>query len=121
MIPFVPVKHVSNVREGSHMAGVRYIPPNQCYFAGDAREQFHSKLFSFIDFGPRAKAFLSACGTKDEPSVEEVVRILLDNPQQFLHLADGRDKYDFNGVITILFFNCHILQFSHRNAQHCNQ
>ena len=121
VMPFVPVKHIPRIREGSRTAGVRYLPPNQCYFAGDAREQFHSKLFSFIDFGPRAKAFLSACGTKDEPSVEEVARILLDNPQQFLQLADGREKYDFDGFITVLFFNYHISQFPHRNAQHCNQ
>lgn len=120
-MPFVPMKHVPRIREGSQTAGARYLPPNQCYFAGDAREQFHSKLFSFIDFGPRAKAFLSACGTKNEPSVEEVARILLDNPQQFLQLADGREKYGFNGSIIVLLSDCHILQFPRRNAQHCSQ
>jgi hypothetical protein len=35
---------------------------------------------------------LSACGTKNEPNVEEVTLILLDNPHQFYELAEGREK-----------------------------
>lgn len=92
--PIVPTKHVPRIVKGSHPVkqGIRWLPPNQCYFAGDARAQFHSKLFSFVDFGSLANAFLSACGTKHEPSVEEVIDILLDNPHQFYELADGRDR-----------------------------
>lgn len=65
----------------------------QCYFKGDSQAQFHSKLFTFVDFGPNANAFLSACGVKNEPSVEEIAKILLDNPRQFYDLAEGREKY----------------------------
>jgi hypothetical protein len=88
----VPTKHLPQVGKESTGSGLRWLPPNQCYFAGDSRAQFHSKLFSFIDFGPRANTFLTACGTKTEPSVEEVTHILLENPHQFYELADGREK-----------------------------
>jgi hypothetical protein len=91
-MPIVPTRHTPCIGKEVQASGLRWLPPNQCYFAGDSRAQFHSKLFSFIDFGSRANTFLSACGTKNEPSVEEVTRILLDNPNQFYELADGRDK-----------------------------
>lgn len=91
----VPIKDNSNVGKGAPIPGLRWLPPNQCYFAGDSRAQFHSKLFAFVDFGAPANTFLSVCGTKNEPSVEEVTRILLDNPHQFYELADGRDKCAF--------------------------
>jgi hypothetical protein len=49
-------------------------------------------LFVFVDFGTSANSFLKACGTKGEPSVEEIVQILLKNPRAFFELAEGRDK-----------------------------
>jgi hypothetical protein len=91
-MPIVPTKHIPRNMIGVQASGIRWLPPIQCYFAGDARAQFHSKLFSFIDFGSRGNAFLSACGTKHEPSVEEVAHILLDDPHRFYELADGRDR-----------------------------
>ncbi|KAI9067076.1 hypothetical protein FKP32DRAFT_1644765 [Trametes sanguinea] len=84
-MPFVPVK-LGN-------GAIRHLPPTQCYFKGDSQAQFHSKLFTFVDFGTTANAFLSACGVKHEPSVEEVTKILLDNPRRFYELADGRENY----------------------------
>ena len=72
--------------------GPRWLPPNQCYFKGESSGQFHSKLFVFVDLGTSANSFLKACGTKGEPSVEEIVQILLKNPRQFFDLAEGRDK-----------------------------
>ncbi|PCH38307.1 hypothetical protein WOLCODRAFT_96891 [Wolfiporia cocos MD-104 SS10] len=83
-LPFVPV-----AQEGK----TRMLPPSHCYFKGDSNAQIHSKLFVFIDFGTQANAFLSACGTKHEPSVEEIAKILLQNPHQFFQLADGRNNY----------------------------
>jgi hypothetical protein len=67
----------------------RWLPPIHCYFGGDAQDKFHSKLFVFINFGTRANAFLSACGTKREPSVEEVVVTLLDDPHKFYSLTES--------------------------------
>jgi len=72
--------------------GPRLLPPNQCYFKGEFGGQFHSKLFVFVDFGTSANSFLKACGTKGEPSVEEIALILLRDPRKFFQLAEGRDK-----------------------------
>lgn len=67
--------------------------PRQCYFRGsNGGQQLHSKLFTFVDFGLPANQFLSACGTKREPTVEEVAQILLENPRRFYETAEGRDK-----------------------------
>ena len=78
--------------ESPESAGLRLLPPNQCYFKGESSGQFHSKLFVFVDFGTSANSFLKACGTKGEPSVEEIAQILLKDPRGFFELAEGRDK-----------------------------
>ena len=72
--------------------GLRLSPPNQCYFKGESSGQFHSKLFVFVDFGTSANSFLKACGTKGEPSVEEIALILLKDPRQFFELAGGQKR-----------------------------
>src|ERR1700721_2550961 len=88
-LPMVPVTDTSKVKE---ISSTRWMPPNRCYFGSDTRAQFHSKLFIFIDFGHLANNFLSACGTKREPSVEEIAEILLAGPRKFYELANGCDK-----------------------------
>ena len=84
---FVPVK-----AENGTVGPTRWLPPNQCYLGSQASESFHSRLFIFVDFGSGANAFLSACGTKSQPSVEEVAKILLADPRQFYELANGPIK-----------------------------
>lgn len=66
--------------------------PKECYFKRDSEQNFHSKLFVFVDFGTKANNFLSACGVKHEPSVEEIVQILLADPRKFYDLAGAREK-----------------------------
>lgn len=83
---FVPV--VSTGEKGA----IQRLPPIQCYFAGTGGSELHSKLFAFVDFGPHANAFLRACGTKQEPSVEEIAQTLLAEPRRMYELANGRDK-----------------------------
>ena len=86
---------------------IGWLPPNQCFFGGESEAHFHSKLFLFVDFGALANNFLSACGAKSQPSVEEVVQILLADPRKFYELADGRDKYarDCLAVLAELMLN----------------
>jgi hypothetical protein len=79
------------------------LPPNQCYFLKEVRDRLHSKLFASVDFGPQANSFLSACGAKDEPSVEEIAVILLTNPQRFWDLCQNEDKY-------VPFYYCFLCQ-----------
>lgn len=68
------------------------LPPNQCYFRGKSPSKFHSQLFTFVDFGTSANSFLKACGTKGEPSVEDIALALLRDPQKFFQLIEGWDK-----------------------------
>lgn len=84
--PFVPVKSIGD------KSVIRRLHPIQCYFSGTGGSELHSKLFAFVDFGARANAFLGACGTKQEPSVEEIAQILLADPRRIYQLANGRDK-----------------------------
>ena len=85
-MPFVPVKSVGE------KSVIKRQQPIQCYFSGTRSSELHSKLFAFVDFGARANAFLVACGTKQEPSVEEIAQILLADPQRIYQLANGREK-----------------------------
>ncbi|KAH9177932.1 hypothetical protein EDB89DRAFT_2111997 [Lactarius sanguifluus] len=85
--PFVPVKSTGG------KGVVQGLSPAQCYFARIGVAELHAKLFSFVDFGSRAKIFLAACGIKDEPSVEEIAQILLADPWQFYKLANGYENY----------------------------
>jgi hypothetical protein len=72
----------------------RNYPPNQCYFLRpDAGQRVHSKLFASVDFGARANGFLTALGTKEEPSVDEVAQMLVRAPREFWRLAGGRDAF----------------------------
>lgn len=98
-MPLVPVEELNST--STTMSGkIRLATPTQCYFKGDSEAQIHSKLFTFIDFGP-GNIFLSACGTRHEPTVEEIVRILLEDPRKFFALADGRDKRVFSFCIPL--------------------
>ena len=83
--PFVPVKSTGD-------KGIRRLQPIQCYFSGTGGSELHSKLFAFVDFGARANVFLGTCGTKQEPSVEEIAQILLADPRRIYQLANGREK-----------------------------
>ena len=83
LLPFVPIF----VRaEGPP---TKWLSPSQCYLSADSKESFHSRLFTFVDFGTTSNAFLIACGTRNQPSVEEVAKILLDDPRHFYELSGG--------------------------------
>ncbi|KAK7445396.1 hypothetical protein VKT23_014813 [Stygiomarasmius scandens] len=74
-------------------ASVRFLQPTQCYFGRAAQDNFHSKLFTFVDFGPLANNFLMACGAKQEPSVDEIAQMLLTDPFKFYDLAGGPNNF----------------------------
>ena len=90
---FVPVKVLPTGTNEKWDGRIRLLAPSQCHFNRDTNAQIHSKFFTFVDFGTQANQFLSACGTKHEPTVEEIAQILLEDPRRFYKLAEGRDKY----------------------------
>ncbi|KAG8964407.1 hypothetical protein FRC03_001808 [Tulasnella sp. 419] len=70
--------------------------PGECFFKSDretSTSKIHAKLFTFVDFGSRANIFLRACGVKDQPSVQEVVTLLVKDPKRFLDLAGSPTGY----------------------------
>ena len=70
----------------------RHLPPTHCFFGGQSKGQLHSKLFVFVDFGSAANGFLSAVGTKQEPTVEQIAQMLLADPYKFYQLSEGPQK-----------------------------
>jgi hypothetical protein len=69
------------------------VKPGECYFKrDDGQSHFHSKLFTFIDFGIRANNFLSACGVRNAPTTDEVARTLVADPQGFYSLTGGAER-----------------------------
>ena len=91
MLPIVPTEESETGKD----VKIRMVAPKTCYFKRNEDNNFHSKLFVFVNFGPKANSFLSACGTKHEPSVEEVAEMVLGDPLRFYHLAGGREKCVF--------------------------
>lgn len=89
-LPMVPTR--KDTGEGSKL-DIRWLPPSQCFFARDSEGNFHSKLFVFVNFGTPANGFLSACGTKHEPNVEDVAQMLLKDPHGFYRLAENPNMY----------------------------
>lgn len=85
----VPIETTSPKVDDKGKKAVRLMAPNQCYFKKDSQTSVHSQLFTFVDFGTEANRFLSACGTKVEPTVEEIAQILLENPHRFWKLANS--------------------------------
>lgn len=83
--PFVPVESTE------YRSDIKILQPRRC-FLGKQRSELHSKLFAFVDFGTSGNAFLECCGTSQEPSIEDVARILLADPQRAYELANGREK-----------------------------
>jgi hypothetical protein len=83
--PFVPVESTGD------KVYIKRLRPIQC-FLGNQPSEPHSSLVAFVDFGTRGNKFLENCGTKQEPSIEDVARILLADPRMAYELANGREK-----------------------------
>ncbi|TFK25484.1 hypothetical protein FA15DRAFT_703591 [Coprinopsis marcescibilis] len=86
--PLVPIKNVKD------KAGPTFylLPPSQCYLQAN-KDVIHSKLFTFVDFGGAANSFLMACGARQEPSVDEIAKVLLQDPRAFYALCEGPEQY----------------------------
>ena len=69
-------------------ANLQWVFPTQCYLS-KPKDEFIRNLFIFVDFGENANRFLNACGSKNEPSVRDVVESLIDDPERFYELAGG--------------------------------
>lgn len=102
-LEFVPIAKPTNTpsptsgNTANQPHGSTFVSPNKCYLSkgtnGESSSQgFHSQLFTFVDFGPSANAFLTACGVRQEPTVDELARMLVADPRKFYELAGGYDR-----------------------------
>ncbi|KAF9634005.1 hypothetical protein BFW01_g4900 [Lasiodiplodia theobromae] len=60
---------------------VRHIPPQSC-FVGESKE--FGNILNFVDFGSIANAFLRTVGAKDQPTILELARMVVENPTKVL-------------------------------------
>lgn len=69
-----------------------YLSPSQCFIGAQSSNSVHSSLFTFVNFGNVANSFLMACGAKQEPSIEEIAKILLEDPARYYKLCGEPDR-----------------------------
>ncbi|KAL1648765.1 hypothetical protein SLS58_001944 [Diplodia intermedia] len=73
--PIVPLVSPQNATK------VRHIPPQSC-FVGESKE--FGNILNFVDFGSIANAFLKTVGAKDQPTIQELARMVVENPSKVL-------------------------------------
>ena len=88
---FVPVtKRDSSSLMSGKSKGVRHLAPSLC-FLGDS-EQYRD-LFDYVDFGPAANSFLLRCGSKHEPTIFEVAKLVVREPARIFSTFGSPERY----------------------------
>ncbi|KAK6951833.1 hypothetical protein Daesc_006358 [Daldinia eschscholtzii] len=89
--PIVPVVRRKDLAEKDSKAGhVVHLSPRQCYLGSSA---MYGDIFDFVDFGSSANAFLSACGSKTEPTKLEIAQLAAGEPARLLSVLQSSEKY----------------------------
>ncbi|KAI9436438.1 hypothetical protein H4582DRAFT_2158125 [Lactarius indigo] len=78
-----------------HIGFEGFISGTGLHYHHAPRISFHVLLFWNRGHRAAFEAFFFLCGTRQEPSVEEITQILLANPRQFYELANGRENHLF--------------------------
>lgn len=73
----VPLTKSRNGDKTEHVENIRYVAPNDC-FLGDG-DKF-ADIFDYVDFGQDANVFLLKCGSKHEPSTQELAAKVVREP-----------------------------------------
>ncbi|KAI0600534.1 hypothetical protein F4775DRAFT_546316 [Biscogniauxia sp. FL1348] len=95
--PIVPVTRktrLSNIRSSSSSETktnqVLHLSPRNCYLGSSL---MYGEIFDFVDFGNSANAFLSACGSKTEPTKLEIAQLAAGEPARLLSVLQSPEKY----------------------------
>jgi hypothetical protein len=84
-ISFVPIE----VADG-HL----HKTPAECYLVGSNTPPHYQNLFTYVDLGVGASAFLKECGSQDIPSASKIADELFSDPLAFrLALDDDKTQY----------------------------
>ncbi|OTB07713.1 hypothetical protein M426DRAFT_52940 [Hypoxylon sp. CI-4A] len=94
IVPVVREKRLSILEsqgaDGKRRSGQIYLRPRNCYLGSSMTYQ---EIFDFVDFGSSANAFLSACGSKTEPTKLEVAQLAASEPARLLSVLQSPEKY----------------------------
>ncbi|MCJ1385120.1 hypothetical protein MMC17_008239 [Xylographa soralifera] len=85
---FVPVTTKSSSSKGSN----RFLPPRLC-FLGAGNDDKYSEIFDYVDFGSTANSFLLRCGSKHEPSTQELAQLVVREPARVFTVFESPDRY----------------------------
>ncbi|KAG9080781.1 hypothetical protein FRC06_006170, partial [Ceratobasidium sp. 370] len=91
---FIPAAKTTVSANGTTTSTQQMFRPTQVYF-GNSRERGSAPigLFTYVDFGPKAAAFLRAVGVKDEPTTQEICAIIMQDPKAFKDAIGGYEQY----------------------------
>ncbi|KAI1104289.1 hypothetical protein F4804DRAFT_200439 [Jackrogersella minutella] len=67
-----------------------HLSPRHCYLGSSS---MYGEIFDFVDFGSSANAFLSACGSKTEPTKLEIAQLAAGEPARLLSVLQSPEKY----------------------------
>ncbi|KAI0378588.1 hypothetical protein F5Y04DRAFT_147580 [Hypomontagnella monticulosa] len=95
--PIVPVMRTRQLSVSqTTMSGERKVSnvvqlsPRHCYLGSST---MYGEIFDFVDFGNSANAFLSACGSKTEPTKLEIAQLAAGEPARLLSVLQSSEKY----------------------------
>ncbi|OTA67367.1 hypothetical protein K449DRAFT_401875 [Hypoxylon sp. EC38] len=74
----------------SKASNVIHLSPRHCYLGNST---MYGEIFDFVDFGSSANAFLSACGSKTEPTKLEIAQLAAGEPARLLSVLQSSEKY----------------------------
>ena len=86
IVPVIP--HGATSLENS--AGFKRLPPTMCFLGAGGR---YVDIFDYVDFGDAANAFLVRCGSKPEPSILELARLVANEPARVFTIFNSTNRY----------------------------
>lgn len=66
---------------------------NDQSYKDDKNKKFYNEFFDFVDFSPTSRPFLTMVGVREEPSITEIARFLVDDPMSMYRLAASSSRY----------------------------
>ncbi|KAI1765918.1 hypothetical protein GGR53DRAFT_241878 [Hypoxylon sp. FL1150] len=79
-----------SVSPGDKTGNIVRLSPRHCYLGNSS---MYGEIFDFVDFGNSANAFLSACGSKTEPTKLEIAQLAAGEPARLLSVLQSSEKY----------------------------
>jgi hypothetical protein len=72
---------------------VKHFRPLECYISDPSQPHWATKLFTFVEYSEKASEFLIQCGVKKAPSPDDMIELLIKDPQFFIDRAGGNERF----------------------------